>query len=138
MLTAASTIGLAEPACRRSASAPGTSARPVSRRETSPGPKPPIMCVGAPGEAGKCAACRMNVFVPTTRTTSLCAPLAQATAAGGPVVPGLNQRAACTPDRRAGRDGAMHTRRSHHTNKRTKKSERAIEPPSERMRRANE
>eukprot|EP00966_Prymnesium_polylepis_P321822 7378111-Prymnesium_polylepis.2 len=60
------------PACRRPASAPGTSARPVSRRESSPGPTPPIMCVGAPGEAGKCAAKRSlnlnGVGSPTSET----------------------------------------------------------------------
>ena len=64
MLTAASTIGLAEPACRRPASAPGTSARPVSWRGSSPGPVPPTMCVGAPGEARKCAVCKNELFCP--------------------------------------------------------------------------
>ena len=55
-------IGLAEPACRRPASAPGTSARPASWRGSSPGLIPPTMCVGAPGEARKCAVCKNELF----------------------------------------------------------------------------
>ena len=54
--------GMAEPACRRPASAPGTSARPVSWRGSSPGPISATMCVGAPGEARKCAVCKNELF----------------------------------------------------------------------------
>ena len=66
-----SIIGLAEPACRRPASAPGTSARPVSWRGSSPGHISATMCVGAPGERpASVRFVRMNVSVPTTRATS--------------------------------------------------------------------